>query len=412
MPFTDIVSHFVVDLMQTFTAEKIVQVREELGTITANWRKEWKDQVAEWSKDISIVTIGGAAKFLGLPTDFGPKCFPVLFPQDAPISFVRNFNDAIDYHSNYVTKYLSTVPLNLVILIYRHLVIAFGGNFSPTFTYSGGEDVYYNHYLRVRNVPDYKRHRRIIHQSCPHLFVTPDKCNDDEKFDGWEFVTLRGFQLDDELKVSSYSKYVLQKFKTYQMSKMIDNYFLHRTDSLELTQIAKKLSSCLISMTSSCTRTIVAPGYGFHLALLEGRKSRELVKNLDFSIQDNANCKDVTNNWNVAVTNPQFVNFLGNLTIADVNFIVSCFVHSECDAEDSAAALKDVVSFPSADDDFTNFDSPHLRGLLSKTVLSRELAKYELGKEEIASGTFAAVAPSALVHIVDSYYAVDFPQFD
>lgn len=403
--------------MQTFTAEKIVQVRKELETITANWRKEWKDQVAEWSKDISIVTIGGAAKFLGLP---------ILFPQDVPISFVRNFNNTIDYHSNYAAKYLSTVPLNLVALLYRHLVIAFGGNFSPTFTYSGGEDVYYNHYLRVRNVPDYKRHRQIIHQSCPHLFVASDKCKDDGKivdddagfngFDGWEFVTLRGLQLDDELKVSSYSEYVLQKLKVYQMFKMIDNYFLHCASSTELTEAAKKLSSCLISMTSSDTRTIVAAGYGFDWALLEGVKSRELVKNLDFSVQDNTNCKDATSHWELAVKNPQFVEFLGNLTVTDVNFIVSCFVHSECDAEDSAAAVKNIVdghaSFPNADDDFTSFDPPHLRGLLAKTVLSRELAKYELGKEEIVSGTFAVIAPSALVRIVDSYYAVDLFQCD
>lgn len=122
--------------------------------------------------------------------------------------------------------------------------------------------------------------------------------------------------------------------------------------------------------------------------------------------------------WNDLQKNPAFVISLvseadrdsGKLTAEDVGFLIRCGIDAFYDYHETLEAVKSssptavetlftsssastIRCFPSADDDFSSFEFPQFRGLLAETTLSKKLASYALGKEEICTGDFSAVAP-------------------
>lgn len=105
-----------------------------------------------------------------------------------------------------------------------------------------------------------------------------------------------------------------------------------------------------------------------------------------------------------------------SLTAADVQFLLRLRLDSKYDREETIAKIEKIdqpnttspeLQFPTHSDDFSNFDPPHLRGVLAETVLSKKLQSHTLGLEEIRGGHFATLAPTALVDIVTQYLPID-----
>lgn len=143
--------------------------------------------------------------------------------------------------------------------------------------------------------------------------------------------------------------------------------------------------------------------------------TRESLKDFNFDCDDNDDdrVKSGADCWKAALENPNVVNFLGDLTVADVSFIIRVCIDAEYDTLEIRENIKTIEradgkesSFPNADDDFTDFNFPHLRGVLAESVLSRKLAAYKLGLDEITNGEFAERTPSAVVDIAAGYLSV------
>lgn len=411
--------------MQTPFDKKLIQAREELKTLMNNWRKEWRDVMTEWSEKIFILRFtncSGEAAIL--PTDSGTNYHLASSYQPLGKGRERSLEDAINYYNHHANKYLSIVPLNLAILVYRHLVIAFGDIFlsSPS---PYDPNFYYHHFLWAGRESGYERHRKLIHESSldssnslhPEMTFGEFK----EEFDGWEKVAVLGFQMDDKLKASKYIKGVFQKLAAHQINKMIDYHFLNReTNSIDSAKKLVQRFELVVGTPNICI--VVAAGDDFNFNILEGKNDREMMKKFDFENAKNSEAKS----WQLVVRCQPFAKLVANLTNADVHFILSCFIDAEYDIIDTINTIKEIefaclttsistsdpqqASFPGANDHFLNFDFPHLRGLLADGVLSRKLAAHATGLEaihETRAGSFAAVAPAALVNIVAHYLPVN-----
>lgn len=167
---------------------KLEVAKVELQKLTARWRKEWRDAIEKWSEKIYIADdLHKRGKVLRLPTDNGNNYHFFESWSDFSSGGEQSLSAALDYQSRSAHQFLSAVPINLFALVYRHFVVAFGGNFSVTslhFEYTTNKNL---HYFLTDD--DYKRNRQVIRKSAPHLFPTTDK-TDNSEFDGWEAVNI------------------------------------------------------------------------------------------------------------------------------------------------------------------------------------------------------------------------------
>lgn len=418
--------------MQSTLEKKMVAVKAELKVMTAHWRKEWREAIIKWSEKIFISRLSVTDESVILPTDHNAHYYLVSPYLRSSESHKRSLQNAVDYRNVHANKELDVVPLNLAVLVYRHLVLAFGCEFvaSPS-PYEPG--FYYHHFLWTgqENESNYWRHRKLIHDSSslpqsPSLRFETSFGEFKEEFDGWEKVAVLGFQMDDKLKASKYIQGVLRKLTTHQINKIIDYHFFSRPPPI-LTAAKNIFNTLKAATVTANTCAIYTSGEGFNLELLYDKNNRNEMKN--FNVEK---CKKLA----IGLENPQLLEMVNDLTMDDVIFVLSCFIDAEYDIAETIDAIKkmeelelvdttDAINttnttnvatvsvFPAATDHFNNFDFPHLRGLLAETVLSRKLATYQLGLEAIrkidADGktTFASIAPAALVDIVTHYLPIN-----
>lgn len=392
---------------------KLDAVRQELKTMTGHWRKEWQEAILKWSEMICTTTLAestiDAREVVKLPTDYGASYYLISLWK---YGSARNIDDVHNYYTVHANKYLSVIPLNLVVVIYRHLVLAFGGEFLHIEAYRRSH--IHIHYLWTGSAnSSYKHHRAVIHSAASNHFI---RFNESNAFDGWEKISIFGFQDDDKLKPSYYSSGLLTTLLKYQRNRMIEYHFGQSSTS-EKTSSAKTLLNRLIVVIGKLC----------------------VVDNDDSTIQFLIGDYDEQNNFDLDFDNTMkiqaFSKMIGNLTFTDVNFIVSNFIESErgmaetiekikqselqleptlTNSNGSNGSINSTGSiFPDLNDDFTNFDPLHLRGLLAETTLSRKLRAHALGLEEIRemnemrAGSFAAAAPLAVVKIASEYLSVD-----
>lgn len=198
------------------------------------------------------------------------------------------------------------------------------------------KDVYRCHHLWTDN-SNYGRHRAIIHESCKQFplgtqiekFVEPIESTAStasglsDDFDGWEIVMMR----DDKLKASFYISNLLRKLGAYQVHRMIEHQF--HCGGKEMVTLAKNVADHLRAVSIATSKTqnrkwnIDLDHNDFYVRLLNGEKDRETMKSSEFQTGAFGN-----NSWAQAIKSPKFIQFLGDLTAADVAFIVSCFVDS------------------------------------------------------------------------------------
>lgn len=397
---------------------KLVAVRQELKTMTEHWRKEWREAVVKWSEMITVADYSDYSnnEIVKLPTDYGANYH--LLPLWEYQGDERNLDDAVNYYSVHANKYLFVIPLNLMVVVYRHLVLAFGGKFLHT----SGNRLHFNHHTHYLWTgptnstieSSYKRHREVIHLAAPNIFaplngsigsvastVSTASIVSVDKFDGWEMVIVMGFLADDKLKSSYYIKGLLVKLQNHQMDRMVEYYFNARCGrDDELMKTAKTFLSQLVFNVSG----VIVMDDNFVMHTLSG-------KDEVFDIESAVKIKGLSK-------------IVGNLTTEDVSFIVTLLLDGERDKTEMQEKIKkieltsstisvdtlDKVSFPGPDDHFTSFDFPYLRGVLAESILSRKLRGHTLSIEairEVAVGSFAAVAPSALVEIAAEYLPVN-----
>lgn len=428
--------------MQTLIDELNV-VKDKLQQMTIHWRQEWKDAVTKWSSKFKI-TRNETIDWITFPTDVGFDYCLIACNQKS-INF--NIATAISYKDHFASKYLDKVPINLVVDIFRHFVLAFGGEFDTQNAVSNKDfDRYFDQWLRVDE--ENKRHRKIIHtvmSEADHGFDNIVLSTSTASItllassiapvDDWEMVSMREIQLGGKLLADHYIGELLTSLRSHQVARMIECYFHrvdHSIDSKKMIKTAKKFQSVLYFQVPYG----IYVNLGNYLPLIEintvnseTSDNREAMK--DFNLENkkdsnNSNNYRMKHFWDELLKNPRFAASLSYedseklvlLTSADVQFIVCCHIDAHYDREELLAKTRKInkmnsksseltATFPSLADDFSNFDPPHLRGTLAESVLSRKLAKYALGEEEIGAGNFAAVAPSALVDIVSSYYSVD-----
>lgn len=385
--------------------ERLDAARENLQTMMARWRPEWRDIMNSWSKKIIIEALevhGMRCERVVLPRNYD-GLFNIIADPSREIQ-EYSISSAVGYRIRQLRDETVQVPINLFVDVYRHFVIAFGGIFSAESSHS----YYYNptNYLTqwlYNDHDDDKRHHKIIHESLATISsILLD--------DGWEQVYLQGIQLGGKLLPVHYIKDLGTHLGRHQVGKMIEQYFYSTGRGEEIVKLAKEFERRL-SFRMGETFIIVDGTYQQLLNEIDGNEDDQRKVMKTFDLEDET---DHRHHWPTLLKNPQFVKFCGELTIADVRFLICCRIDAECDRKElvkkvklSAASTSSAIAFPTADDHFSNFDFPHLRGLLAETVLSKKLAKCPLAKEEIKTTDLAAIAPLALTEIVCDYYSVD-----
>lgn len=403
---------------------KLVTAREGLQRMTAHWRKEWQEVIGKWSAQVSIQSYE-VSTCVRLPVDFGNdylliECDRVTLKPIYPSS-THSMKMALQYWTYTRDKCLHTVPVNLCIDIFHHFVTAFGGKFA-TQKFTEHDDYYYQHlYIDDEN----KRHHDIIHsallsQNKPEetSVSSTDSTNitssaNYDHCDRWEKVWLRGIRLDGKLPPIAYINDILRLRNQRQTEQMVEYHFRSRGE--KIIQLAKRfLESKLHRDYTGIIYTISGGKYLF--LVNEGVDcGRELAK--AFNLEDEY-CKQ--SNWAAVMKNDLFAKLVGELTAADVQFLLCLFIDADYDQKESFNTINamDAVNnsidsinsasrFPTHSDNFSSFDFPHLTGVLAETILSKKLANYALGIAEINEGQFAAIAPAALTNIVMEYYPVD-----
>lgn len=124
--------------------KKLDMAKVELRRMTSHWRQEWRDEIIKWSDQIKIKmfsSITGGDKYetfgwVNCPTDSGhdyclsTRNLETLLPRGESEGYsVLTIAHAVKYHEYCARKYLAKVPVNLVVDIFRHFVLAFGGEF-------------------------------------------------------------------------------------------------------------------------------------------------------------------------------------------------------------------------------------------------------------------------------------------
>lgn len=410
---------------------KLDAAKESLLTMMTRscWRKEWRDQVIKWSGQV-VIESGGRWEYVRFPAEAHPQYDRGIFLKYDSVTLLPvasnrkeyKVGDAIHYRNFSSDDYgLTAVPINLAVDVYRHFAIALGITFSK-------EDDHTSHcyqYLRI-DEKDERRHK-MIHSI---LRKFPSGNNESNALcDGWERLWIKKIQLGGKLLPIHYIEEVLQPLRVYQMGKMIE-YHLGEQGK-EVITTAKCFVQFLTCKNAKDVRDVkyetvdtggvnfVVHAHDLPINLVTASNSN----NSDKVVSANRIQQELAKTWDAAMREEIFVEYLGKLTILDVEFLVRLFIDAHHDYQDSLSKITQPITtasetsptsvsaivprFPTAADDFSSFDPPHLRGTLAETVLSKKLSTYALGKEEILSGDFAAIAPSALVHIVVDYYPID-----
>lgn len=412
---------------------KLDATRESLKSMTAHWREEWRNAAIKWSEQIIIAPINGRPGEMKcpdcviFPTTFGTTDQRGHFFAYDPDTFIPSASTSSCHEVDVVLNWrnfspekdgLLNVPVNLAVDIFRHFALAFGCNISI----NRGNSQHYHQMLHVGG--ENKRHHEVIQLSLNNF---------SDSSDGWQSVWAQGIQLGGKLLPAHYIEHVLHQLRLHQMTKMIEHYFYRSDKSGEkiiatakhflLKSIYYRNASGMIEFINGLYNPIITLVGAANFKT----EQKDLISNHDthkwsrwrkiaksFSLEDenSEHCpRHTPSMWNAAMKNKNFVNCLGELTKSDVQFLLCLVIDAEYDYQDSLSKVTRLsttsTGFPTVADDFSNFDFPHLRGLFAETVLSRKLQSYALGKEEILSGDFAAMAPTALTRIVGDYYSID-----
>lgn len=410
---------------------KLSAVKSELQVKTGHWRNEWQQTLAKWIDEVYILSPGD---FIILPKDpYSKRTFFIKAYSDnnandgndgnstglSSADHIKDLDSALSYGESYGC--LNSIPVNLKIPIFRYLVNAFNngnhgdGCFSTELSGSRYRDYFWFPHFWLDD--ENKRHHELIRR----LFETTSRTNaNTEPLDNWQSVPpMRLLDLSDEkMQVEYYIEPLLEKLKLHQVNRMIEHHFQFHWKRKEVMDAAKKFAEKLIappSMEYKLQIGLILPTeifYLFKATPAEFAQGREAMKTLDpkgkrWNGFDRTNLATPLNEFGYP-----------NLTTEDAHFIICCRIDAEYDARESREAIEKITSsnsagvndsFPTANDDFSNFDFPHLRGLLSQTFLSRKLQSHHLGLEAIRrvnTGSFAAIVPAALVNIVAEYLPV------
>lgn len=265
----------------------------------------------------------------------------------------------------------------------------------------------------------------IIHSSLKNSFDTSTT----PTCDRWESIWAKKVQLNAKLSSTYYIDGVLYARRLHQVKRMIEYYFHshHSVGQEKIIATANCFFNLLtyysnsgeIKMSVGSNHIFLVGSAIFIQSVVASCGKRKLAKN--FKLKDVNDSLVSRDKLSLAMLNKDFVKILGELTTDEVHFLFRLCIDVHYDQDDSFKAVAQLneiaiskcdskLSFPSAADNFFDFDFPHLTGVLAETVLSQKLASYALGREEICeirAGSFAAIAPSALTKIVDSYHTVD-----
>lgn len=403
----------------------------ELQSMMTHWRKEWRDQVIKWSDEVkSISTDEKASECIAFPTDSNYS-YLIHYAKFS----VHNVTTATTYWENHAPKKLGQVPINLAIDVVRHFVISFGKVFSTESTktnyYHWESDKIYNQWLWIDE--ENKRHREIIHTVLDHSSTSTTSLSNDVSVvkvvsarasDGWVMIRKEEIQVGGKLLAVHYIKELAMRLTSHQVQRMIECHFCNSdrrsNETSELVETAKRFEKLLYFKEGTGIYVVVDSNYLQLVGRVTSCDSREMMKNFNLEQLNKEHCTQ--HNWARMLQNPQFVSSLNGksvvLTAADVQFIIRSRIDAYYDAKELIEKISSgtgetelPAEFPTADDDFSDFDFPHLRGILAETVLSQKLAKHSLSMKEINEGQFATIAPTALVEIVSSYYPIDHCHF-
>lgn len=405
---------------------KLDEVKVELKNMVSHWKDGWKEIVKNWSDKITILSDGSRERLL-LPADNGQVYILAHKLISESKFYCAQFDmEDVAYYRHHSYGYLYRLPINLAFDIFRHFVIAFGG----TFLTSVPKGKIHRYYGPSTSYPQWfwideenKRHHKIIHDSLSQTYRNQEM-NDECSSDRWQIVQAQGIQLNGELLPMHYIDAVLQQLRKYQTAQMIEHHF-HRPDGKALAQRLSQMLEYRKMRYHTTTTTTVE--------VTDGRDSWFLVslplplpkQNSTTGEQKMMSEREVAKRFSLkeedwSAARKYFstkMSGLEKLNPADLHFVISCFLDAEYDCKETLDKVNLLAKidpttnisceFPTADDDFSSFDPLRLRGLLAETVLSKKLRGHALGKEEIFTGGFAAVAPLALAEIVAQYLPVN-----
>lgn len=398
---------------------RLDEVKVELQVVMGHWRQEWKDAVNKWSDKITIYPSGPTFDVVKLPTDYLDGLILLEWDRETSLPSVKVVR-YIGYASFYYWHslvHLGNLPINLFVSIYLHLVVAFGGTFSKHETVNRSTTIQW-FWLDDKH----KRHRQIIEQSLSRISQPDDQINDD-----WLRVVSDETASTDKLRPEHYAKEVVNNLVNHQVAKMIEHHFRSSQQAEKITKVAKRFSQLLVTPSQGAVKIVAGADYipllnSFITKDGDDADSYSLQVLKTFNLQDE---KDLRHNWHTALQNSHFADSLRtsasagdsnsekdksvSLTVTDVHFLLCLHIDAYYDRQSSVKRILDVdAKFPTAADNFFDFDPPHLTGTLAESILSRKLDNYAASMKEINEGEFAEVAPAALVKIVGGYYPVDF----
>lgn len=402
-------------------------IKESFQAAIRHWRKEWRDAATIWTASIVIVpglTIQ-ECDYVVFPTvgdsfdSIRPTGYYFAYNRVTLLSWnnsIYNVETAINCRNGSLDHKcgLLNVPVNLAVDAFRHFIVGLGGKF--------GLEQLKSHLCQWLYVDDdNKRHSEIIHSSLANSFSdTSTTC------DRWERIWASGIQLNAKLSSTHYIDGLLYARRLHQVKRMIQYHFQQEkiiaTANRFFNLLTYHSNSGEIKMSASPHHILLVSSAIFIRSVIASCAKRKLAKN--FKLKDVNNSLVSRDKLSLAILNKDFVKNLGELTTDDVHFLFRLCIDAHYDQEDSldrVTQLNSAVdfsstdsidstlssSFPSAADNFFNFDFPHLTGVLAETVLSQKLASYALGKEEIVNGGFATIAPTALTNIVADYHSID-----
>lgn len=260
----------------------------------------------------------------------------------------------------------------------RHLVVSFGNTFEQNIE----DEYYHDQWLHIDG--EHKRYHQVICES-------PTIKKQSVLSDDWVNIWWHGIQLGGKLQAKHYIAHTILQLRQHQISKMVQLHFAQRGNLLmETAQRFSKLLSYQNSRIYLSHLILINP-YETVRGVVSTENSRNRMKN--FNLEDE---KDERHNWYQLLTDKQLVAKLDNsngendrdedklvsLTVADVYFLLCLCIDAEFDYRESLVKVEDAANaFPTEADDFSDFDN--LKGMLAETVLSRKLAGYHLGLEEI-----------------------------
>lgn len=397
----------------------------------SRWKEAWQQEITKWMEKIRVVAIDNFREGVLLPLDSKKNYYLSEAHTSATLSefstSTRNIEDAFRYH-HLAANYLIFTPKNLIVDIFRHFVTSFGGKFltNEQTTSQYGQNNLSNYYSPNYSFVQWfyvgdedKHHHEIIYKSLVSKLSY-------SKDDRWINVLATGIQLGGKLLPMHYVDRVLQKLRDHQTERMIELHFAQFNCALiKKVATAKQFCKLLYSPKIPGSSLVVQLGIGnaiYRFRPTNAANSKNPTNSIPLSAREAAktfDTSDENSDWTQALKNPAVSDLLTyapgeSLSTADVRFIICCFIDAAYDYTESStkiAAINTISTgsrkFPSDMDNFSNFDPPHLRGLLAETVLSKKLKGHALSMEETLTGEFAAIAPSALTEIVAQYLPVD-----